>query len=335
MRKVGIFIATALVLALMLAYPLVLPRRRTLRIFHAGSLSLALKEVEEEYERLNNHIDIEREASGSVEAVRKVYDLNKRCDVLFSADYRLIEDYLVPKYARWVIVFCSNELVLCYTDRSKYADEISKENWFEVLSRPGVKYGFSNPNLDPCGYRALAALYLASQYYRRPEIWKDIVKRYLHNVRVKVEKMGVRIYVPSTLDYATGGKLMLRDKSVDLVQLLEMGLLDYAFEYKSVAVERGLKYIELPKEFNLAETPFLNVSVVLYAGDGSRERTVVIKGIKYGLTVPTTCEQCREAIEFLKWFLYDDGKEVLERYGFSIIPYEFIGPVPDDLRPKP
>ena len=303
-----------------------------LRIFHAGSLSLALSEIESVYESLKPSVEVLREPSGSVRAVRKISDLGKNCDIVMVADYRVIDEYLVPDYADWSIAFCTNEVVLCYTEGSAYADEVGEDNWYEILMRPGIKYGFSNPNLDPCGYRALSILYMASVYYGDNDVWEKLVLEYITNIRVVVNESGHFLFFPAVLEYVAGGKLVLRDKSVDLIQLLEAGVLDYAFEYKSVAEERGVRYVRLPPQLNLASDPFLKTWVILYAGDPERQRRVRISEIRYGLTVPKCCNNCEEAVEFLKWFLYGDGMRILEEHGFTPIPLEYRGAVPSELR---
>ena len=74
-------------------------------------------------------------------------------------------------------MFAGNEIVLAYTEKSKYADEIDEENWYEVLRRPGVKFGFTNPNDDPCGYRNQVVLQLAEIYYGDHEIYDNLVSK--------------------------------------------------------------------------------------------------------------------------------------------------------------
>lgn len=302
----------------------------TLKIFHAGSLSLMLEEAEKNYES-KFKVDIQREPSGSVLAVRKISDLGKRADIVMVADASLIEKYLMPNYTNWLIVFASNKVVLAYTSKSRYANEITSNNWYNILLKEDVKYGFSNPNLDPCGYRSLAILYMASKYYNVDEIWSGLVLNQLENIKVVVNESGHFIYFPGEVGLK-GNRLVIRDKSVELVQLLEMGVIDYAFEYKNVAVEHGLKYIELPEEFSLAINPFINVTVILYADNPEKLKPVQIKRIKYGLTIPSNAENPEAAVKFLKWLLYGEGKNIIISHGFVLIPYEFIGNVPKDLR---
>ena len=333
-RKLAVIIVILIIAAaVFLIYPMLTKKENVeLKIFHAGSLALMLKEAEEEYEGLNPYIDIVREASGSVKAVRKISDLGKSCDVVMVADYKVIDSYLIPQYADWNLIFCSNEVVLCYTDKSKFAAEINENNWYEILQKTDVKYGFSNPNLDPCGYRSFAILYLASLYYGQENIWTDLVIKYIKNVEVVTNQSGHYLYFPAQPDYVAGGKLMIRDKSVDLVQLLEAGVLDYAFEYRNVAEEHGLKYIMLPSVLSLKEDPYVKTNVILYAGDKEKQRVISISKIRYGLSIPKSCANYDEAVKFLKWLLYSDGKKIIEKHGFTLVQFEFIGPVPSELR---
>ncbi|GAI28734.1 unnamed protein product, partial [marine sediment metagenome] len=95
-----------------------------------------------------------------------------------------------------------------YTNKSRFGNEINRDNWYEILQRDGVRYGRSDPNQDPCGYRTLMVWQLAEDYYNAPELYDKL--------------------------YGAAGEL-IRPKEVDLIALLESGDLDYAFEYSSVA----------------------------------------------------------------------------------------------------
>ena len=79
-------------------------------IFHAGSLSVPLKEVAAEFNKFYPDIKIKMESAGSVASARKITDLNRPCDILASSDYAVIDNMLIPKYADWNIKFVSNEL---------------------------------------------------------------------------------------------------------------------------------------------------------------------------------------------------------------------------------
>jgi len=261
-----------------------------LTIFHAGSLSVPLQKISEEFSHKHPRIRIAFESSGSVDAVRKITDLNKSCDVLAVADWILIPKMMYDKHASWVIIFASNEMVIAYTNKSKYNNEINSTNWYKILSKDDVTIGRSDPNCDPCGYRALMVFQLASVYYSDPSI-NTTLWEYENTI--------------------------VKPKSVELLALLESGQLDYAFEYKSVAVQHGLKYVELPDEINLSNWTlrdhYAQVNVTISKGN----EKVVIKGapILYGVTIPSNAEHPSDAIEFIKFMLSEDGRNIIEECG--------------------
>ncbi len=98
---------------------------------------------------------------------REVAELGKPVDILMSADYMVINNLIIPEHADWNAVFAVNSMVIMYTDQSEYADEISEDNWYEVLVREGVQYGHSEPDMDPCGYRSVLLFQLAENYYQK------------------------------------------------------------------------------------------------------------------------------------------------------------------------
>ena len=68
-----------------------------------------------------------------------------------SADFKVIDKLLVPKHADWNIRFATNQLVLCYTDKSRFAKDVNADNWDEILQKKVVVWGHSDPNRDQCG----------------------------------------------------------------------------------------------------------------------------------------------------------------------------------------
>jgi len=257
----------------------------TVVMFHAGSLTMPFEAMEKAFETKYPGVDLQREASGSQAAARKVTDLNKPCDIMASADFKVIDKLLIPKFADWNIRFATNQLVLCYTAKSRYADQVNARNWYEILQRKGVVWGHSDPNLDPCGYRALMVLQLAEKYYRKPGLYDRLLaNRPLENIR---------------------------PKSVELVSLLQTGNMDYAWEYLSVAVQHGLKYVVLPDKINLGnykEDPFYSQAVVKVTGKKPGEY-MDMKGesVTYGVTLIKDSPNREAAIAFLDYMLDPKG----------------------------
>jgi len=254
-------------------------------LFHAGSLSMPFEAMEKAFEAAIPKVDVLREPSGSQKAARKVSELNKPCDIMASADYQVIDRLLIPDFADWNVRFATNQIVLSYTDKSKFSKDITADNWYEVLQRKGVSWGHSDPNLDPCGYRSLMVLQLAETYYKQPGLYnKLIAKRPKENIR---------------------------PKEVDLISLLQTGNMDYAWEYLSVAVQHGLKYIALPDEINLGNYQHddLYAQAVVRVTGKEPGTFMDIKGnsCTYGVTLIKCAPNREAAIAFLTYMLKPDG----------------------------
>lgn len=136
----------------------------TLRVLHAGSLSVPFQRLKEAFEERFPGVAINLEAYGSVMAIKQVTELHISASVVASADYTLIED-LMDGYASWYATFARNSIVLAYTEKSRYSGVINGENWYNIILREGVVVGFSSPNDDPCGYRAVIVMMLSDLHY--------------------------------------------------------------------------------------------------------------------------------------------------------------------------
>lgn len=254
-------------------------------MFHAGSLSFPFQAMEKAFEAKYPKVDLQREAGGSQACARKITDLKKPCDIMASADYKVIDKLLIPNNADWNIRFATNQLVLCYTEKSKFADEVNAKNWYEILQRKGVVWGHSDPNLDPCGYRSLMVLQLAEKYHKIPGLYDRMI--------------------------ANRPKENVRPKSVELVSLLQTGNMDYAWEYLSVAVQHGLKFVVLPDEINLGNYKYDNIyqqAVVKVTGK-EPGKFMDMKGdsVTYGVTMLKDAPNKEAAIAFLKYMLDPQG----------------------------
>ena len=271
--------------AALLAAPLAALAKQKVIIFHAGSLTVPFAAMEKKFEAAHPDIDILREAGGSTKMARMISELGKPADIMASADYMVIKKTLMPKFTDFNIRFATNQLVLCYTDKSKFAKEIKAKNWYKILQKKGVVWGHSDPNLDPCGYRSLMVLQLAEKYYKVPGLYDKLI--------------------------ANRPKKNIRPKSVELVSLLKTGHMDYAWEYLSVAVQHKLKYLILPKQINLGDyrqDAFYKKAKVKVTG--KKPGTFITrtgKSVTYGVTMIKNSPNPKGAEMFLAYLLSKDG----------------------------
>ncbi|HPO12006.1 MAG TPA: extracellular solute-binding protein [Candidatus Hydrogenedentes bacterium] len=284
-----------------------------LMIFHAGSLSVPLKEVSEAFEKEHPGVKILREAAGSRECARKISDLGKRCDVLASADYAVIDSLLIPAHAAWNIKFAGNEMIIAYTEKSKGGAEITADNWPTLLMREDVAFGRSDPNADPCGYRTVLTAKLAEKHYKLAGFADALIKK---------------------------DTRYMRPKETDLLGLLEAHAIDFLFIYRSVAEQHGLKWLPLPDEVNLKKPElaelYRSVSVEISGTTPGSKVTQVGEPMVYGVTIPKNAPNPDAALAFADFLLNKDkGMAIMVKNGQPGVvpsPTSTFDQIPDPLK---
>ena len=330
--------------------------RIVLKVYTAGSLSEPFSAMESGqdlktlFEMTHKNVEVQVTSGGSADMIRRVAGLNQTCDVLAVADYSLIPSMMInvsPKAADFCVQFAKNSMIIAYTDLSRHHEGLTKDNWYQILRMPDVKFGFSSPNDDPAGYRAQMVMLLSEEYYNDSWIFEDLVLNNTNIIGVSQDANNgtYTVNVPSTLTVTNPEKVMIRSAEVDLTSALESGSIDYLFIYQSVAYRHassGERYLELPREINLNDTAFSTnyskVSVKQFADSIDPNKTKLIKGgpIVYGVTIPSSSEHPDLAIEFVKMLIGVEGQEVMKNAGQEPIVPAVAGfwkeQVPEELR---
>ncbi|MFY9801404.1 MAG: tungstate ABC transporter substrate-binding protein WtpA [Methanoregula sp.] len=301
------------------------------KVFLAGSLTGPFEKIKAKFEEKYPNTEVQLEPAGSVDVIKKVTDTKKPADVVASADYALIPQCMVPNDADWYLTFAKNSMVLTYVNTSKYADEINADNWYKILAKDDVRWAFSDPNADPCGYRTPMVIKLAESKYGDNTIFKTLVE---DHSKITATKNGSVWTLDATNPSPDGKSLTIRPKSVELVQMVQAGGIDYAWEYHSVAVQNNLKFVELPEEIDL--------SAVKYADNYKTVGTKAVKGngtttytgapIVYGVTVPKIAEHPDMGLAFVDMLIGPEGQAILTADGQPpIVPAGGFGNVPASL----
>lgn len=169
---------------------------------------------------------LEIEAHGSVTVARLIAEGKRDPDIVSLADAALFDG---PLHPAWHVEFATNALVLAYnpdTAAGRKLAEAGPDDWYEPLLQSEVRLGRTDPDLDPLGYRTLFALDLASRYHEVPDL----------SDRLRAPR---QIY-PET----------------SLISQFEVGAIDAAFAYRSMAAARGYAFVELPPQINLSRPAY-------------------------------------------------------------------------------
>jgi molybdate/tungstate transport system substrate-binding protein len=296
-----------------------------LKVFAAGSLIIPFADLEEAFESRYPNIDVQAEYHGSIQVIRHATELHEEIDVVATADASLIPMLMYinnpetgSPYAGWYIRFATNQMALAYSPSSKYADEITVDNWPEILARPDVKVGFSDPRFDALGYRALMAYILEEKLAGQNIYFNSMFKdQFTNPVTVFRDEGLATVTVPEILETRSGSHIVLRGASIQLVALLESGDIDYAFEYESVIRQHNLPMLRLPDAVNLGADGYEDVyNKVVVELDFQRFASVkpVFSGerIGYGITIPANAPHPEEAALFIAFLLGPEGRTVME-----------------------
>jgi molybdate/tungstate transport system substrate-binding protein len=257
-------------------------------VFTAGSLARPMRAALDTF-AAQSGTRVDLESAGSLETARKLTELGKIPDVIALADEDVFPKVLMPTFTTWYARFARNRLVIAYTARSRYADQLTEATWRDILTRPDVQVGRSNPDLDPAGYRALLVFQLAERHYADPGL-------------------------AARLEAAAPPRNM-RAKEAELVALVEAGELDYAWQYESLARAVGHRYFTLPAAIDLSATAdsatYALASVKVLGAARGDTITMIGRPIRYAVSIPTHAPNHTVAQRFVAWLLGARGRDIL------------------------
>lgn len=188
------------------------------------------------------------------------------------------------------------EMVIAYSPRSKFfprfeaaAKGNNKENWWEILQEPGLRFGRTDPVTDPQGRNIIFTMMLAAKMYKRPDLAGKI------------------------LGPAVNEKQIFSEPTVQA--RLQSGELDAASAYKIQPGPFNLPYINLPKEINLsgqnvrAEHPDVTLSVG--GKNYAPEPLIYYAGVLKDAPNP------KGAAAFVEWLRGNEAQEILRRFYYG------------------
>jgi len=268
----------------------------TLTIFAAGTLAVPFRELDAMFEHQHPNVTVQPIFGGSVMMAKRITNLHQQADVVAVADYNVIPKYLfgntgAVRYAKWYVGFARNAITFVYTSKSKYAGEITPGNWYQVLARPGVEIGRSDPDTDPSGYQTVQMLNLAEKFYRRPGLAAKIL--------------------------ANAPRTNMRDTETALISALQLDQIDYLAIYRSDALQHHFRYLDLPAKIDLSDPR----DAAFYAGGIAQTKGGKLTGrpIVYAATIPANAEHAGLAASYLRLLLGPEGQAVFKKNGFGTV----------------
>jgi molybdate/tungstate transport system substrate-binding protein len=268
-------------------------------VMYAASLIKTFEDVLGPAFQNDSGYPYEGEARGSVQVANMIIDGLRTPDFFVGAGTIPIKRLMnnTPPHADWLIKFGSAEMVIAYSPKSRFISDLDKARtgeipWYQVLSNPDLKFGRTDPELDPKGYYTIITAELADLYYNDSGIKRRILGDNRNTKQIFPEEI--------------------------LKTILEQGQLDAVAAYRHEAVARGLPYITLPPQINLADPEYVD----LYkraSYDLKDGQTIYGELIYFSYTIPTTVRNFDGAVSFGDFILSDNGTNILKDEGLNPI----------------
>ena len=317
------------------------PEAETLVIYHHGSPTPAIEAAEKVFSAKYPNVKVIREKGDALPNMRKVTDLGKFADIIYTDDYSIIPPVMFPKFADFWIRYAHDEMTLAYAANSKFGAEINADNWYKILQRPGVKWGIADPNAGPDGYFSLGQILLSDLHYRDKTIFHNLIAA---NTAITATEANGEYTINSPEDLRPNpSKVIIRSDPESLYPMILAGELDYAFGYMGSVIGEGpagIKTVDLPPQVDLSDLSLVSgtynrVTINTFSDKPDRRISVKLGAKANGLTIPLNAKNKKAAADYLEIFLGSAGQEALK--GVHITPLNpaetnDLSKVPEKLR---
>jgi len=284
------------------------PTGQQLIVYHAGSLNAAFMAVEQAF-TCQTGVQVQDGTGGSVDLVRQVTAGGKPADIVASADYVDIDNFLKPAgAASYNVVFARGRMVLAWSQSGVGAKHLPPlvdpsappfsptsvptvlDTWYQTLLQPGVIVGGSHPFLDPSGYRSHLMFQLTQAHYDVPNLYDNLMQHYL------------------ALPAAAPANAFALGKQYDFQLIYEHSAAGTA------ATNPDYRYAYLPDDIDMsnpAKNGFYKQAVVKMPGLGTpgSDASVDVQGsrVAWGLTIMQSAPNRENAIKFVQLLLTPGG----------------------------
>jgi molybdate/tungstate transport system substrate-binding protein len=133
----------------------------SVNVLYAGSLvTLMTKQLGPAFTAASGY-SVTGESAGSTALATSIKGKVYKGDVFVSASPKADKSLMGAANGDWVSwygTFATSGLVLGYNPKSKFAAEIKSRPWYEAVTTPGLKLGFTDPATDPKGELVAEAL---------------------------------------------------------------------------------------------------------------------------------------------------------------------------------
>jgi molybdate/tungstate transport system substrate-binding protein len=186
------------------------------------------------------------------------------------------------------------EMVIAYSPKSRFASRFDaaakgKTDLWKILLEPGLRFGRTDPVVDPQGRNIVFTMMLAAKANKQDDLVEKILGPAINEKQIFTEPT-----------------VMVR---------LQSGELDAASAYKIQPGPLNLPYVKLPADINLssqdvhAKHPDVTLSV---AGKSYTPEPLI-----YYVAVLKEAANAKGATAFMEWLKGDEGQAIFRKYNYD------------------
>ena len=234
-------------------------------------------------------------AQGSTGLANLIVAGSIRPDVYISVTIGPMRTVLKAGKANDAIPIARTEMVIAYSPKSPFASDLGKsgepgaKSWWQILETPGVRFGRTDPNVDPQGLNIIFTMQLAADYYHQQDLADKILGPQINPQQIFQEP--------------------------DVMARLQAGQLDASSAYKTQPGALALPFLSLPKEINLGDASM---------EDTYKKVTVAVNGktlhpapLVFYAAALKDAPQPELANRFLTWLQGPEARAIFTRYHYD------------------
>lgn len=265
-----------------------------LRVAYAGSMGAVMDDALGPAFARAHHADYQGIGQGSYALARLLAAGAMQADVFVCITPGPLQVLEQAGRVTQAVPVASTRMVLIYSPRSRYAADFARKPWYAVLREPGLRFGRSDPAVDPQGVNALLTLQLAARYYRQPDLLQQVAGALQNPAQIFAE--------------------------ASLMSRLEAGQIDAAIGYRSAALSHHLPTVGLPAEIDLSQPAlqaawYSQAQLTLDDGEPLRAQPLV-----FDAAVLSNARQPKLAQAFVAFLQGAEAQALLRAQGYDPPP---------------
>ncbi len=275
---------------------------KAIRVTYAGSMGKVMDEgLGPTFAQAQNG-DYEGQGQGAYGMARLLASHKVTADVFVSINPGPMQILKEAGLIDNAVPVASTSMVVAYSPQGKYAAQFAQANekqdasWLTLLSQKDVRFGRTDPYVDPKGQNIVFTLLLAEKYYHQPGAAEKVLGELQNPAQTHQE-----------------GGLLAR---------LESGQVDAAAGYESEVRSAHLPYVALPDEINLSNPTLAKqwYDTVSFAIKDSAGRDQVLHTqpmVFYAAVLKNAPDGTDQAKKFVAFMQSADGQKIFHHYGYA------------------